>query len=248
MELLGIDIGGSGIKGAIVNTKTGDLVSARHRIPTPTPSTPESIAKIIKVIVEHFSWKGAVGCSFPTIVIDGKCIMAGNLSPEWVGIRIDELFAKECAGLPFFVGNDADLAGLAEMTLGTGKGKMGKVIVVTIGTGLGSGLFQDGQLIPNVEVGQLLHTNGEKIEHFAADSARKRESLNLSEWAERFDLFLNHVVTIFSPNYFILGGGLSKKFEEFKNSITVDVPIEVAHFKNNAGIVGAAMFAHRQIE
>lgn len=248
MEILGIDIGGSGIKGAIVNSKTGELVTERHRIPTPIPATPKSVAKVISSLVEHFNWKGVVGCSFPAVVLDGKCYTAGNISKKWVSTQVDDLFSKQCGGLPFFIGNDADLAGLAEITLGAGKNKKGKVIMITIGTGLGSGVFQNGVLIPNVELGRIFHTNGEPIEFFAADSARKREGLKLEEWAERFDFFLNHVTRIFSPNLFIIGGGLSKKFEDFKEVLTVNVPIEVAHFKNNAGIIGAAMFAHQCVK
>lgn len=243
MELLGIDIGGSGIKGAIVNTETGDLMSERHRIPTPQPSTPDAVAQTVKELVEHFEWSGAVGCSFPAVVINGECRTAGNISPLWIGTQVDKLFSETCGGLPFYIANDADLAGVAEMTLGAGRDKQGKVIMITIGTGLGSGMFQDGQLIPNIEFGHIYHSDGEIIERYAADSARKREDLKLKEWAKRFDFFLKHLVRITSPNHFIIGGGVSKKFDKFKDVLTVDVPIEVAQFKNNAGIIGAAMYA-----
>lgn len=243
MKILGIDIGGSGIKGAIVDTITGDLLSERHRIKTPQPATPEAVAETVKTLVEHFEWKGAVGCSFPTVVIKGKCYSSGNISPKWVGVQIDDLFSKYCNGLPFFVANDADLAGVAEMTLGAGKGKMQKVIMITIGTGIGSGLFYDGVLVPNIELGRIYHTDGKYTELYASDAARKREDLSLSEWAKRFDVFLNYVVRTFNPNCFIVGGGISKKFEKFKKYLTIEVPIEVARFKNNAGIIGAAMFA-----
>jgi polyphosphate glucokinase len=243
MEFLGIDIGGSGIKGAIVNTETGEFVTERHRISTPQPAKPESVAKVIQELVNHFNWKGAVGCCFPTVVVNGQCRSASNLHADWVGVQIDELFSQYCEGLPFFVGNDADLAGVAEIKLGAGKGKMGKVLMVTIGTGLGTGFFFNGELIPNAEFGHVRHTNGKPIEHYAADSARKKEDLKIGEWAKRFDEFLHHIVRVFSPNYFIIGGGTSKKFDKFEDLLTVDVPIEVAHFKNNAGIIGAALFA-----
>ena len=245
MKTLGIDIGGSGIKAAIVNTKTGELVSDRHRIDTPKPATPKSVAKVIKQMVKHFDYKGDVGCCFPTIIVDGQCKSYGNLSEEWLGVKVDKLFKKECDKNSFYVSNDADLAGVAEMSLGAGKGKKSKVIVITIGTGLGSGLFYDGQLIPNVVLGRIYHSDGEIIEKFAADSARKRENLSLKEWAKRFDIFLNHVQTIHTPSLFILGGGISKKYNDFKDYIKVDTPIKVAEFKNNAGIIGAAMFAHK---
>ncbi len=140
------------------------------------------------------------------------------------------------------------MAGLAEMRLGAGKNKKGKVIMITIGTGLGTGVFYNGELIPNIELGRVFYTNGKPIEFFAADSARKREGLKLSEWAKRFDFFLNHVVRTFSPDYFIIGGGVSKKFDKFKSELTINTPIKEAHFKNNAGIIGSAMFAHQHVK
>ncbi len=248
MELLGIDVGGSGIKGAIVNTLTGEFVTERHRIATPQPAKPENVAKVISELVQHFKWTGAVGCSFPTIVINGRCGSASNLHEDWVGVQIDKLFSAACGGLPFYVGNDADLAGVAEITLGAGKGKMGKVMMVTIGTGLGSGFFYNGILIPNLELGHIRHTNGKPIEFYASDAARKREDLKMKEWAARFDYFLRQINRVFSPDYYIIGGGQSKKFDKFKDMLTVKVPIEVAHFMNNSGIIGAAMFAKAEMQ
>jgi polyphosphate glucokinase len=246
MKILGIDIGGSGIKAAIVDTITGELLSERHRIDTPKPSEPKAVAKVIKEIVKHFDWKGPVGCCFPTIIVDGQCKHHGNLSEEWVGVKADKLFKKACDGIPFYVSNDADLAGVAEMSLGAGKDKKGKVFVITIGTGIGSALFYNGKLIPNVELGHIYHTNGEIIEKFVSDSARKREKLTLTEWAKRFDIFLQHLKIIHTPELFILGGGISKKFDNFKEHLTVDIPVKVAKFKNNAGIIGAAMYARKK--
>jgi len=243
MKILGIDIGGSGIKGAIVDTENGEMLTERFRIPTPKPATPKLMAQTVKELVEHFEWDGMVGCSFPTVVIDGECRTAGNISPKWVGVQINELFKETCGGLDFYVANDADLAGIAEVKLGAGKDLMGKVLVITIGTGLGSGLFLDGQLIPNLELGRILHTDGKPIEKYAADSARKREDLKLGEWAERFDYYLHHLTTICSPNYFILGGGLSKKFDKFEEYLTIKTPVYPAKFRNNAGIIGAAIYA-----
>ena len=246
MKILGIDIGGSGIKAAIVDTITGELLSERHRIDTPKPSEPKAVAMVIKEIVKHFDWKGPVGCCFPTIIVDGQCKHHGNLSEEWVGVKADKLFKKACDGIPFYVSNDADLAGVAEMSLGAGKDKKGKVFVITIGTGIGSALFYNGKLIPNVELGHIYHTNGEIIEKFVSDSARKREKLTLTEWAKRFDIFLQHLKIIHTPELFILGGGISKKFDNFKEHLTVDIPVKVAKFKNNAGIIGAAMYARKK--
>ena len=243
MKTLGIDIGGTGIKGAIVNTKTGELLTERFRIATPKPATPAAVAKVVKEMVDHFNWKGAVGCCFPTIIVDGQCKHYGNLSKEWLGVKVNELFENVCDGIPFYISNDADLAGLAEVSLGAGKDVKGKVFVITLGTGIGSGLYYNGQLIPNVELGRIYHTNGEIIEKFAADSVRKKENLSLKEWAKRVDIFLKHVNILHSPSMYILGGGVSKKFDKFKEHLTVNVPVEAAKFKNNAGIIGAAMFA-----
>jgi len=243
MNILGIDIGGTGIKAAVINTKTGELVTERFRIDTPKPATPKAVAKVVKKMIHHFHWKAAVGCTFPTIIVDGKCMHHGNLDKSWLGVKVDELFSKECDGIPFFVSNDADLAGVAEINLGAGKDVKGKVFVITIGTGIGSGMFYDGKLIPNVELGRIYHKNGKIIEKVCADSIRKKEDLSLKQWAKRFDFFLNHVQTLHTPNLFILGGGVSKKYDKFKEYLTTDIPIEVAKFRNNAGIIGAAMFA-----
>lgn len=240
--MLGIDIGGSGIKGAIVNTKTGALLSDRFRIETPKPATPEAVAKVIQEMVTHFDWKNAVGCSFPTTIVDGKCIHSGNLSEKWLHVKVDKLFKKEC-NLPFYISNDADLAGLAEVSLGAAKKEKGVVIVVTIGTGIGSGLFYNGKLIPNVEIGKMLHSNGKIIELYTADSVRKKEDLKLAEWAKRFDNLLEYIRVVYTPSLIVLGGGISKKFDNFKQYLTTDVKVKVAKFKNNAGIIGAAMHA-----
>jgi polyphosphate glucokinase len=244
MKILGIDIGGTGIKAAIVDTKTGELLSERHRMHTPKPATPEAVAKVVKEMVKHFEWKKAVGCSFPTTLVDGKCIHTGNLSEKWLNVKVDKLFKKECK-LPFYVSNDADLAGLAEVSLGAGKKEKGVVIVITIGTGIGSGLFFNGQLIPNLELGKMLHSDGKIIEYYTADSVRKKEGLTLKKWALRLDELLNYTKIVFSPSLIILGGGISKRFDGFKEFLNADIKVKVAEFKNNAGIIGAAMYAHK---
>ena len=247
MKILGMDIGGSGIKAAIVDTKTGELISDRHRIATPKPATPHAVAQVVKEMINHFNWEKAVGCSFPTTIIDGKCIHSGNLSEKWKNVQVDDYF-KDACNVPFYISNDADLAGLAEITLGAGKRKKGLVLVITIGTGIGSGLFYNGKLIPSLEIGKLLHKDGEIIEFFCADSIRKKEELTLEEWALRFDILLQYTKTIFSPNLIILGGGISKKYDKFKEYLCTDVKIKVAKFKNNAGIIGAAMYAVKKIK
>lgn len=242
MEILGIDIGGSGIKGAPVNIETGELLTERYRIPTPEPSNPEQVADTVRELVEHFNWKGPVGCGFPTVIHHGQSVATANIDKSWKGVHVDEVLSK-ITGLPFTVINDADAAGLAEMTFGAGVGKMGLVIMVTIGTGLGTGVFFNGQLIPNFELGRLYYKNGQLIEHYASDAARQNEDLNYKSWGKRFNKFLKHVVRIFSPDVFILGGGASKKYDKFKDQITVEVPILIAENENDAGIIGAAVAA-----
>ena len=216
MKVLGFDIGGTGIKAAVVDTKTGELITERHRIPTPKPATPEAVAKVVKEMVDHFNWKKEVGCSFPTTIVDGKCIHSGNLSEKWLNVKVDKLFKKETK-LPFYVSNDADLAGVAEVNLGAGKDEKGVTIVITIGTGIGSGLFYNKTLIPNLELGKMLHTNGKIIEYYTADSVRKKEELTLKQWALRFDELLNYVRIVYSPSLIILVVVLAKNMTSLKN-------------------------------
>lgn len=242
MEILGIDVGGSGIKGAIVDIQKGELVTDRIRIDTPKPSYPDAVASTITSIVDQLKWKGPVGCSFPAIIRAGVCCTASNIHQDWIGVKVDKLFSESC-GNSFYTANDADLAGYAEVKLGSAKGENGKVVMITIGTGLGSGLFMNGELIPNLELGFIPHTDGNKIEAYAADSARKREDLSLKEWAERFNYFLAHVTRILDPDLIVLGGGISKKYDKFQKHLTVKTPIKVAKFRNNAGIIGAALLA-----
>lgn len=248
MNILGIDIGGSGIKGAIINTVTGELLSDRHRIETPKPATPHDVASVVAEMVNYFKWENAIGCSFPTVVIDGQCKSAGNLGEVWIDVQLDQFFSEYCNGQKFYIANDADLAGIAEMELGAGKELSGKVMMITIGTGIGSALFNHGRLVTNLEFGRVLFTDGKPIEFYAADSARKRHELKLKDWAKRFNTFLQHTTRITSPNHYILGGGISKKFEKFSKHLNADVPISVAHFANNAGIIGAAIYARKNME
>ncbi len=242
MEILGIDVGGTGIKGAIVNVKTGELVTERHRIPTPEGAMPADVAEVISQMVTHFNWKGKVGCGFPTIISAGKARSCGNIDKSWMNVQVDELFATK-TGLDFYIANDADAAGLAEMHFGAGKDKTGMVVMLTIGTGLGSGVFYNGKLVPNVELGTVPYKEYKRFEYFAADSARKRDELSYSDWGKRFDKFLKLTNRLFSPDLIILGGGASKKMKKFEHRISVKVPVVPAKFENNAGIVGAALIA-----
>ena len=239
-QILGIDIGGSGIKGALVDTESGELATERHRIPTPRPAKPGKVADTVRQLVAEFDYSGPVGCCFPTIVIDGVAKSASNMGEEWIDLAVDETFSA-ATGLPFTVLNDADAAGMAEMRLGAGVGLGGLVITITVGTGIGSALFYRGQLIPNLELGHMAGKGGISIELWASDRARKQEGLSWEEWGERFDRFLQRAARVCSPDHFILGGGASKKYDNFRHVLTVTTPIHVARFRNNAGIIGAAM-------
>ncbi len=247
MEILGIDIGGTGIKGALVNIETGKLTTEKHRIPTPNPATPEAVSNTIQELVNHFNWKGKVGCGFPTPLRHGKCLTGGNLHKDWKGIQVDTLFSNK-TGNEFSIVNDADAAGLAEINFGAGKGKKGVVIMITLGTGIGSGLFLDGKLVPNTEFGHVLYKNGEIFEKYASDSARKRDDLSRKEWGKRLHKYFKHINLIVSPDLIIIGGGASKKFDKFEAKIDISAPIVAAEAENEAGIIGAAMAAKYELK
>ncbi len=246
MEILGIDVGGTGIKGAIVNIKTGELVSDKHRIPTPEGTKPDDVADVIAKMTTHFNWKGKVGCGFPSIVTRGKILSASNIHKSWKGKQADKLFSER-TGLEFHIVNDADAAGLAAMTFGAGKDQKGLVIMITIGTGLGSGMFYNGVLIPNIELGTVPYKKYKYFEHYASNSARIRDELSYKKWGKRFNEFLKFVEFLASPDLIILGGGASKKIDKFKNEFTVEVPVVPSQFENEAGIVGAAIAATKKL-
>lgn len=247
-KLLGIDIGGSGIKGAIVDLQKGVLLTPRHRIPTPQPATPKAVAGVVKQLVDHFKWKGPVGCGFPAAINHGIARTAANVSNKWIGANVEQLFS-EATGLPFKVLNDADAAALAEMRYGVGKGKKGVTFLITLGTGIGTAVFLDGKLLPNTELGHI-HLPGqvEDAERHAADSARKREDLSWAAWAHRLDKYLNYIHDLFFPDRFIIGGGASKKFHKFEDLLSVPVPISPCEMLNEAGIIGAALGAEHLLK
>ena len=238
--VLGVDVGGSGVKSAVVDTATGELLSERVRIETPQPATPDSIAAVVATVCERLGYRGTVGCSFPTVVVDGQALTAGNIDPSWRGTQVDELFER-ATGLEFVVHNDADVAGIAEMTLGAGRGLHGTTIMITIGTGLGSGVFSDGVLVPNIEVGRMPGKDGEPIEFYAGGRAKRLGGLSWDEFGDRFNYFLQRVSRVFAPAHFIVGGGASKKLHKFVDRLEIDATIHVARFLNDAGIVGAAI-------
>jgi polyphosphate glucokinase len=243
MEILGIDIGGSGVKGAVVDTTSGNLVSERARIPTPQPSTPANVAAVVAQLVDELGYDGdVIGCSFPTVVAEGTARTVGNIDESWRGVQVDSLF-EEATGKKFVVHNDADVAGMAEMTLGAGRGLTGTVIMITIGTGLGSGVFNNGVLVPNIELGRMPGKDGEPIEFYAGDRARKVNDLSWTDWGSRFNYFLQRVSRVCTPDHFIIGGGASRKMDRFRDQLDVEATIRVAQFENNAGIIGAALAA-----
>lgn len=242
--VLGIDVGGTGIKAALVDTRTGALVSNRHRVATPDKSTPKNVAGAIQELIAEFDYSGVVGCCFPSVIVNGKAKTAGNIDKSWRGTQVDDEFNR-ATGLPFVVLNDADAAGIAEMRLGAGFGLQGMVIMITIGTGLGSGMFYNGQLIPNIELGHMPGKDGKPIELYAGNRARKANDLSWDEWGLRFNYFLERVARVMTPDHFIIGGGASKKFDLYEYSLSVPTPIHVARYRNNAGIVGAAVAAMR---
>jgi len=246
MQILGIDIGGTGMKGAIVDSNTGELLSERLRVPTPKPATPESVSNELKTLIDSFEWKGLVGISFPTVIKNGKAMQHGNLDKSWQYTQVDALF-KSKTGNDFFIVNDADAAAMGVMEFGIGKNQMGLVITITLGTGIGSGVFFNGQLLSNFELGRMYGRKGDIMEYFAADSARKREEWSFKTWAKRVNFFLTHVENTFNPDLIIIGGGVSKKMEKFEAYLDIQTPIKAAELKNNAGIIGAAIFACKSV-
>jgi polyphosphate glucokinase len=243
--LLGIDVGASGIKGALVDLDQGKLKGERFRVPTPQPATPAAMAGAFAEIVEFFNYEGVVGCGFPAIVKNGVALSAANIEPSWIGTDIGQVFG-EAAQRRVFATNDADAAGVAEMRFGVGKGEQGLVLLITIGTGLGSALFYRGELIPNTELGHLIWRNNQPAEAWCSSGARERLKISRTEWARRFNLYLLHLERLFSPDLFILGGGESKFFDSYKHLFETKARIVPARLLNNAGIIGAAAYAAEQ--
>jgi polyphosphate glucokinase len=235
----GIDIGGSGMKAAPVDLGSGDLLDDRFKISTPQPATPPAMAEVVRRLVDHFDHRGRVGVTFPGVIRRGIALSAANLDPSWIGTDVDALFT-EASGCDVHVVNDADAAGLAEVRYGAGKDRAGVVLVLTFGTGIGSGLFIDGVLVPNTEFGHL-ELDGHDAEDRAAASARDRENLSWKDWAGRVEHYLRHVVRLLTPSLIIVGGGASRKADKWLPLIDVDCEVVPAALTNEAGIVGAAI-------
>ncbi len=239
--LLGIDIGGTGIKGAPVDTKTGELIAPRERILTPQPATPDAVAKVVAELFKHFDWTGPAGATFPAVVKDGVARTAANVDKAWIGTDAAALF-KQATGAPVTVINDADAAGIAEMEFGVGKGRKGVVIMTTLGTGIGSALFLDGALVPNTELGHL-EVRGKEAEKRASEIVRERDGLTWEKYAKRLNEYYLTLEALFSPDLIIVGGGISKKTDKFIPLLHLQTEVVAAQLQNEAGIVGAAVAA-----
>lgn len=246
MNILGVDVGGSGIKGAIVDTTSGNLVSERIRIETPQPATPEAVGLTIKELASQHGWTGPIGIGFPAAIQHGIARTASNIDKAFIGTSVSELFSTQ-TGCPVYVANDADVAGLAEMRFGAGKDHHGVVLIVTIGTGLGTALFTNGQLLPNTELGHIYLDNGIEAERFASEAAKDADALKWKQWGTRFNHYLTAMEALLWPDLVILGGGASAKMEKFASQITIKAPVVPAKFLNQAGIVGAALYAQSQL-
>jgi len=244
MKRFGIDIGGSGVKGAPVDLDKGTLRKERLRIVTPQPSTPRAVGQVVKEILDHFDWHRPFGCAMPSVVRRGVVESAANIDKSWVGVDGAALFS-EITGRKVSLLNDADAAGLAEVEYGAARNETDLVILLTFGTGIGSALFIDGTLVPNTELGHL-EFKGMPAEHYAAGRLHEEGELSFDEWGDRVAEYLRHLERLFSPDLFVIGGGISKHFEEFRDRLQVATKVAPAKLRNEAGIVGAALASRRK--
>ena len=244
---LGIDVGGSGIKGATVDLDTGELTADRLRIETPQPSTPDAVAEVVAQVADHFAAElgvGAIGVTVPAVVTGGVVRTAANIDPSWIGADADALFTGRL-GRAVHVVNDADAAGVAEGRFGAARNSKGLVVVTTLGTGIGTALLLDGRLVPNSELGHL-EIDGRDAETRAASSARENEELSWAQWAERLQRFYGVIEDLLWPSLIVVGGGVSKKSDKFLPLLHLRAPIVAAQLRNEAGIVGAAVLADEE--
>ena len=248
----GIDIGGSGIKGAPVDLRKGKLAADRVRIPTPQPSLPDAVADTVRDLIESFDVPAGmpVGVTFPAVIQHGVARTAANVDDSWIGTDADGLFTER-TGHDVFVVNDADAAGIAEAEFGAGRKQKGVVIVTTLGTGVGSALFNDGKLVPNTELGHVVLPGQDTetypdAEKYMADSARDRDELDWETWAARLQEYYAHLEFLFSPDLFVVGGGVSKHHEKYLPLLDLKTKIVPAKLRNEAGIIGAAALARKE--
>ncbi len=241
MQVLGIDIGGTGIKAAPVDVLTGKLAAERVKILTPRPAVPDAVADVVRDLAKGFGWTGPAGITFPGVVINGTTMTAHNLDTTWIGRDARKLFA-DATGLHVRVLNDADAAGVAEMKFGAGAGESGTVVMVTFGTGIGSALFHDGILVPNTEFGHI-EIHGKDAETRASQRAKELHDLSWGKWAGRVDEYMDHLEALLAPDLFIVGGGISRQADKFLPLLSLRARVVAAALHNDAGIVGAAMAA-----
>ncbi len=244
MHILGIDVGGSGIKGAPVDTRAGKLLADRLRIKTPDKGEPQPVGDVVDQIARNFQWKGKIGIGFPAPIKGGVAMMAANVSDKWIGVNADDLFTK-ITGCDCTMINDADAAGMAEMAFGAGRGQKGTVIMITLGTGIGCAIFYRGRLMPNTELGHI-EVHGREAEQRASDAARQRDDISWKKYAKRLDRYLMTMEKLFWPDLFIIGGGVSKEHDKFLPLLTIEIPTVPAQLLNEAGIIGAAMAVERE--
>jgi polyphosphate glucokinase len=242
---MGVDVGGTGIKGGIVHLETGDLVSDRFKIATPQPATPEAVSKTIADLVAMAAWSGPIGCALPSVIRHGVVRTAANIDPAWIGLDGDD-FISEVVGEPVHLINDADAAGVAEMRWGAGRELSGTVLMLTFGTGIGSALFANGHLVPNTELGHL-QMWGDSAEKRASAKARERHGQSYEEWSEIVSEYLAYVEWMLAPDTIIVGGGISKRHERFLHLFRAEAELVPAQLRNNAGIAGAALLAAGEV-
>jgi len=243
--ILGIDIGGSGIKGALVDIDTGRLLTERLRVDTPKPATPKAVSAAFGELVREFHYRGPIGCGFPAIIRDGTAYSAANIDKSWIGVNVEQKLSRVVEGCSLHVLNDADAAGIAEIQYGKGQGYRGTVLLITIGSGLGTALFYDNVLVPNTELGHLFMSDGQVAEKYASNQTRKDQDLDWEIWGRRFNEYLKHLERLLSPDLILLSGGVSKRFEHYASYLHVKAEISPAALLNNAGTIGSAYYAFR---
>ncbi len=241
-QALGVDVGGSGVKGGVVDLDTGLLVGDRFRVETPQPATPEAVAHAVAEVVRHFDWSGPLGVCYPGVVVDGVVLTAANVDASWIGCNAEETYRAALGGQPVTVLNDADAAGLAEQRYGAGRNQSGTVLLLTFGTGIGSAVIHNGVLLPNTEFGHI-EVDGKEAEHRAAASVMERKGWSYRKWTKQVTKVLIAIENAICPDLIIVGGGISKKADKWIPLLKNRTPVVAAQLLNTAGIVGAAMAA-----
>lgn len=236
----GVDVGGSGIKGGVVDLDTGALIGERFKLPTPKPATPALVAQTVAAVVRDFGWTGPLGVTYPGVVVDGIVRTAANVDKSWIGVNAKEVLEAALDGQPVVILNDADAAGLAEERFGAGKDNSGVVVLLTFGTGIGSAVIHNGKLLPNTELGHI-DVDGKEAEHRAAASVKERKNWSMEKWAKQVTMVLVAIENALCPDLIIVGGGISRKADRWVPLLGNRTPVVAATLQNSAGIVGAAM-------